>query len=298
MSTDTPLVHVDRRDDGVALVTLDNPKVNALSRELLRQLEAAAGGLAADPPGAVVVTGGDRIFAAGADIAEFGGPEEARAVGGGFRRALDAVAAIPRCVIAAISGFALGGGCELALACDLRIASERAKLGQPEILLGIIPGGGGTQRLARLVGPARAKDLVLTGRQVAADEALRIGLVDEVVPPDELHPRAIALAAELARGAVVAQEFAKRAIDRGLEGPLDAGLALEQDLFAEVFATEDARDRYGVVPGARPRQGHVRRPVGTGGIDGWGPSAGAGRLRRAALRRAARARCLRCLRPL
>jgi enoyl-CoA hydratase/carnithine racemase len=240
MSTDTPLVHVDRRDDGVALVTLDNPKVNALSRELLRQLEAAAGGLAADPPGAVVVTGGDRIFAAGADIAEFGGPEEARAVGGGFRRALDAVAAIPRCVIAAISGFALGGGCELALACDLRIASERAKLGQPEILLGIIPGGGGTQRLARLVGPAKAKDLVLTGRQVAAGEALRIGLVDEVVPPDELHPRALALAAELARGAVVAQELAKRAIDRGLEGPLDAGLALEQDLFAEVFATEDA----------------------------------------------------------
>jgi enoyl-CoA hydratase len=240
MSTDTPLVHVDRRDDGVALVTLDNPKVNALSRELPRQLDAAAGGLAADPPGAVVVTGGDRIFAAGADIAEFGGPEEARAVGGGFRRALDAVAAIPRCVIAAISGFALGGGCELALACDLRIASERAKLGQPEILLGIIPGGGATQRLARLVGPAKAKDLVLTGRQVAADEALRIGLVDEVVPPDQLHPRALALAAELARGAVVAQELAKRAIDRGLEGPLDAGLALEQDLFAEVFATEDA----------------------------------------------------------
>jgi enoyl-CoA hydratase/carnithine racemase len=241
MSTDTPLVHVDRRDDGVALVTLDNPKVNALSRELLRELEAAAAGLAADPPGAVVVTGGDRIFAAGADIAEFGGPEEARVVGGGFRRALDAVAAVPRCVIAAISGFALGGGCELALACDLRIASERAKLGQPEILLGIIPGGGGTQRLARLVGPAKAKDLVLTGRQVAADEALRIGLVDEVVPPDELQPRALALAAELARGAVVAQELAKRAIDRGLEGPLDAGLALEQDLFAEVFGTEDAR---------------------------------------------------------
>jgi enoyl-CoA hydratase len=241
MPTDTPLVHVDRRDDGVALVTLDNPKVNALSRELLRQLEAAAGDLTADPPGAVVVTGGDRIFAAGADVAEFGGPEEARAVGGGFRRALDAVAAIPRCVIAAISGFALGGGCELALACDLRIASERAKLGQPEILLGIIPGGGGTQRLARLVGPAKAKELVLTGRQVAADEALRIGLVDEVVAPDELHPRALGLAAELARGAVVAHGLAKRAIDRGLEGPLDAGLALEQDLFAAVFATEDAR---------------------------------------------------------
>jgi enoyl-CoA hydratase/carnithine racemase len=241
MPTDTPLVHVERRDDGVALVTLDNPKVNALSGELLRQLAAAARDLTGEPPGAVVVTGGDRIFAAGADIAEFGGPDEARAVGGGFRRALDAVAGIPRCVIAAISGFALGGGCELALACDLRIASERAKLGQPEILLGIIPGGGGTQRLARLVGPAKAKELVLTGRQVGADEALRIGLVDEVVAPDELHARALALAAELARGAVVAQGLSKRAIDQGLEGSLDAGLDLEQDLFAEVFGTEDAR---------------------------------------------------------
>ncbi|MGH9228212.1 MAG: enoyl-CoA hydratase/isomerase family protein [Acidimicrobiales bacterium] len=241
MANDTPLVNVERRDDGVTVVTLDNPKVNALSRELLRQLAAVAEDLTGNPPGAVVVTGGDRIFAAGADIAEFGGPDEARAMGGGFRRALDAVAAIPRCVIAAISGFALGGGCELALACDLRIASERAKLGQPEILLGIIPGGGGTQRLARLVGPAKAKELVLTGRQVGADEALRIGLVDEVVAADELDARALGLAAELAGGAVVAQGLAKRAIDRGLEGPLDAGLALEQDSFAEVFATEDAR---------------------------------------------------------
>jgi enoyl-CoA hydratase/carnithine racemase len=238
MPADTPLVHVERRDDGVALVTLDNPKVNALSGEVLRQLEAVARDLTGDPPGAVVVTGGERIF--GADIAEFGGPDEARVVAGGFRRALGAVAGIPRCVIAAISGFALGGGCELALACDLRIASERAKLGQPEILLGIIPGGGGTQRLARLVGPAKAKELVLTGRQVAADEALRIGLVDEVVAPDELHGRALALAAELARGAVVAQGLAKRAIDGGLDGPLDAGIGLEQDLFAEVFGTEDA----------------------------------------------------------
>jgi enoyl-CoA hydratase/carnithine racemase len=239
--SDTPLVRVERRNDGVAVVTLDSPKVNALSGEMLRQLEAAAVDLTDDPPGAVVVTGGDRIFAAGADISEFGGPDEARLVGGHFRRALDALAALPRCVIAAISGFALGGGCELALACDLRIASERAKLGQPEILLGIIPGGGGTQRLARLVGPAKAKDIILTGRQVGADEALRIGLVDEVVAADELHDRALALAAELARGAVVAQGLAKRAIDQGLQGPLDTGLDLEQELFAEVFATEDAR---------------------------------------------------------
>ena len=128
---------------------------------------------------------------------------------------LDAVAAIPRFVIAAVTGYALGGGCELALACDYRIAGERAVFGQPEILLGIIPGGGGTQRLARLVGPSRAKELCLTGRQVKADEALRIGLADEVVPNEELHARALALAGECARGAVLAQAFAKRAIDDG-----------------------------------------------------------------------------------
>jgi enoyl-CoA hydratase/carnithine racemase len=235
------LVHTDLRDDGVAVLRLDNPKVNALSGALLGELEEAAVALTKDPPGAVVVTGGDRIFAAGADISEFGGPDEAREIGGRFVRALDALAAIPRCVIAAVSGFALGGGCELALACDLRIASERAKFGQPEILLGIIPGGGGTQRLARLVGPSRAKDLILTGRQVGAEEALRIGLVDEVVAPDELHDRALARAAELAKGAVVAQGLAKRAIDSGLDRSLPDGLALEQELFAEVFTTEDSR---------------------------------------------------------
>jgi enoyl-CoA hydratase len=240
MSAENPLVRVERRGDRVAVITLDNPKVNSLSQTLLGQLEAAATDLTVDPPGAVVVTGGDRLFAAGADISEFGGPDEARLVGGAFVRALDAVAAIPRCVIAAVSGFALGGGCELALACDLRIAGERAKFGQPEILLGIIPGGTGTQRLARLVGPSRAKELILTGRQVGADEALRIGLVNEVVPNDSLHERALALAAELAAGAVVAQGLAKRAIDDGLDGPLSAGIELEQQLFAEVFATEDA----------------------------------------------------------
>src|SRR5262249_37630535 len=151
---------------------------------LLRQLETAALLLTDDPPGAVVVTGGDRLFAAGADISEFGGPEEAAHVGGLFLAALNAVADIPRITIAAVSGFALGGGCELALACDLRIASTRAKLGQPEVLLGIIPGGGGTQRLPRLVGPSVAKDLICSGRQVDAEEALRIGLVNRVVEPD------------------------------------------------------------------------------------------------------------------
>jgi enoyl-CoA hydratase/carnithine racemase len=240
------LVLVERRDDGVAVVTLNNPKVNALSRALLTDLEQVALGLQADPPGAVVVTGGDRLFAAGAEISEFWGGDaviphaEVLALGGGFYRALNAVAAIPRITIAAISGFALGGGCELALACDLRIASEKAKLGQPEVLLGIIPGGGGTQRLARLVGPARAKDLILGGRQVNAAEALAMGLVDEVVAPEALHDRALALAAQYAAGAVEAQAIAKRAIDEGLEGTLAEGLALEQQLFADSFGTDDA----------------------------------------------------------
>ena len=243
---DGSFVQVERRDDGVAVLRLDNPKVNALSQALLRELEAAALELQANPPGAVVVTGGDRLFAAGAEISEFSsgdgviGRDEVIALGGCFLSALNAVAAIPRITIAAISGFALGGGCELALACDLRIASEKAKLGQPEVLLGIIPGGGGTQRLARLVGPSKAKDLILSGRQVGAAEALSMGLVDEVVPPEELHDRALALAAQYASGAVEAQALAKRAIDEGLDGPLGAGLELEQQLFADSFGTDDA----------------------------------------------------------
>ncbi|MFP5256967.1 MAG: enoyl-CoA hydratase/isomerase family protein [Acidimicrobiia bacterium] len=243
------LVHVERRPDGVAVLRLQNGKVNALSQELLRQLEAAALALQDDPPGAVVVTGGEKIFAAGAEISEFRSREdpaqvisraEVELLGQHFLRALNAVADIPRATIAAISGFALGGGCELALACDFRIASDRARLGQPEILLGIIPGGGGTQRLARLVGPTRAKDLVFSGRQVRADEALAMGLVDEVVAAGTELDRALDRASALAAGAVVAQGLAKRAIDRGLDITLNGGLDLEQQLFAEVFSTADA----------------------------------------------------------
>jgi enoyl-CoA hydratase/carnithine racemase len=239
--TDERFVTVDRRHDGVAVVRLDRPKLNALSTDLLRQLEVAADNLTTDPPGAVVLWGGERIFAAGADIAEFGGPSEAAHIGATFLDALDAVAGIPRATIAAISGYALGGGCELALACDLRIAADNAKLGQPEVLLGIIPGGGGTQRLARLIGPSRAKDVIFSGRQVPAGEALAMGLVDRVVAAGDLFVAALGWAAELAAGAVLAQGMAKRAIDDGLEDQLAAGLALEQELFAQVFTTEDAR---------------------------------------------------------
>ena len=230
-------VDVTRRDDGVAVVRLDRPKANALSLDLLASLSAAATGLIDDPPGAVVIWGGERIFAAGADIAEFASPARPE-VGPRIRDALDAVAAIPRATIAAVYGYALGGGCELALACDFRVAAPNARFGQPEILLGIIPGGGGTQRLARLVGAARAKDLILTGRQVGAEEALAMGLVDRVA--DAPFDAAVEWAASLARGPLAAHALAKRAIDVGLDGPLAAGLDLEQELFARVFETEDA----------------------------------------------------------
>ena len=235
------LLTLERRPDGVALITLANGKVNALSTELLAEIEAAATELANDPAGAVVITGGDRLFAAGADISQFGGPDEATTIGARFHDALDAVAAIPRFVIAAVSGYALGGGCELALACDYRIASEKAVFGQPEILLGIIPGGGGTQRLPRLVGASRAKEMCLTGRQVRADEALRIGLADEIVPPETLMERALGLAAEVAAGALTAQAICKRTIDDGLDFSLADGLVLERAAFVEVFHTDDAR---------------------------------------------------------
>ncbi len=233
-------VHVDRRSDGVALITLDRPKANALSVELLGQLEEVLDRLSADLPGAVVVTGGPKIFAAGADIAGFGGPDEAAVYARQFRASFDKLASLPRTVIAAVAGYALGGGCELALACDLRVASEKARFGQPEILLGLIPGAGGTQRLSRLVGAGRAKELVLTGRQIDAAEAHAIGLVERVAPAGEELVAALALAADLAAGPLVAGAYAKRAIDAGLDGPLAAGLDLEQELFVDVFRTEDA----------------------------------------------------------
>jgi enoyl-CoA hydratase/carnithine racemase len=238
--TDT-FIRSERRADGVALVTLDRPPMNALSIALFEQLADTARDLASDADlKAVVVTGGGRAFAAGADISEFGDQAAARTVSATFRAAFDAVAAIPRPVIAAINGFALGGGLELGLACDLRVAGKSARLGQPEILLGIIPGGGGTQRLPRLVGPARAKELIWSGRWARADEARAIGLVDRVVDDGEVLDQALEWAAELAVGAVVAMGLAKRAIDAGLDGPLAAGLDIEAEAFVDVFATEDA----------------------------------------------------------
>ncbi len=233
-------VTLERRD-GVAVVRLDRPKVNALSVKLLRELEVVLQQLAADPPGAVVVWGGDKVFAAGADIHELDSDVGRVEAPGAFRSTLDALAGLQRLTIAAVNGVALGGGCELALACDLRIAASDARFGQPEILLGIIPGGGATQRLARAVGAARAKELILTGRQIGAGEALEIGLVQRVVEPAAVLDTALELAGRIAAGPLLAQSFAKRAIDEGLDGPISAGLDLEQQLFEQVLASEDAR---------------------------------------------------------
>jgi enoyl-CoA hydratase len=234
-------VHVERGDDGVAVLRLARPPANALSVAVLGEIAEAARGLTADPPGAVVVTGGDKIFAAGADIAEFGGPEEAARISGHFREAFDAVAEIPRMTIAAVAGYALGGGCELALACDMRVASDGATFGQPEVQLGIIPGAGGTQRLTRLVGPARAKDIILSGRRIRAGEALNLGLCDRIFPAAVLQAEARAMALSFAKGAVAAHALAKRAIDAAFEASLPEGLSTEQELFVQVFETDDAK---------------------------------------------------------
>ncbi len=234
-----PSVTVERRPDEVALVRIDRPRANALSADVLGQLRAVVDDLAADPPGAVVVWGGPRMFAAGADIVELGegGPG---AVADHFHDALGALAALPRATVAAVNGYALGGGLELALACDLRVCAEDARLGLPEVLLGVIPGGGGTQRLPRLVGPARAKDLILTGRQVRGPEALAIGLADRVMPAGGVLETALGLAAELARGAVLAHALAKEALDGGTDLSLAESLQLERSCFLTACATEDA----------------------------------------------------------
>ena len=238
-STGSSTVSIERRGK-VALLRIDRPRVNVLSLGVLAELHEAIRTLTVDLPGALVVTGTERAFSAGADISEFGGPERAGEFAGAFAAALDTLAALPRATVAAIAGPALGGGLELALACDFRLAAEGARLGLPEVLLGVIPGGGGTQRLARLVGPAKAKQLLLTGRYLGAEEASELGLVDQVVPPAHLLDEALGLASRLAAGAVLAQGLAKRAVDEGSELPLAEGLRLERELFVEVFKTRDA----------------------------------------------------------
>lgn len=231
-------------EDAVGTIRLDRPKMNAINAQLRAELhEAALEAGEREDVRAVVLYGGERIFAAGADIAEMSSLTYAEMLvwGAHLQEALRVVAKLPKPVVAAVSGYALGGGFELALAADFRVLGERAKVGVPEIQLGVIPGGGGTQRLPRLVGPAKAKELVFTGRQVAADEALALGIADLVVPDAEVYEAASALAARLATGPAVALRAAKQAIDDGLELDLDSALRLETVLFSGLFATEDQR---------------------------------------------------------
>ncbi|MFW6204087.1 MAG: enoyl-CoA hydratase/isomerase family protein [Actinomycetota bacterium] len=229
-------------EDAVGTIRLDRPPMNALNAQVQDELLAAARE-AADRKDvrAVIVYGGEQVFAAGADVKEMTNWSYTDMVdrSGALQAAFTAVARIPKPTVAAINGYALGGGCELALTCDRRVAAEDSRLGQPEILLGIIPGAGGTQRLSRLVGPSRAKDIVFTGRFVAADEALRIGLVDEVVAPGEVYETAKAWASRFAAGPAYALRAAKEAIDRGLETDLDTGLEIERQQFNGLFATRD-----------------------------------------------------------
>ncbi|KII00127.1 enoyl-CoA hydratase [Streptomonospora alba] len=239
-------VRVERDADNpaVAVIRLDRPKMNALDAQMQREIRTAAERVSADDEvRAVVVYGGERVFAAGADVKEMSemGFAEMAAHSRVLQDALTAVARIPKPVIAAITGFALGGGCELALCADFRVVAEDGRLGQPEIRLGVIPGAGGTQRLARLIGPARAKDLIYTGRHVAAEEALSIGLVDAVVASAEVYDHAVAMAASYANGPALALRAAKQAIDGGLETDLATGLEIERMHFAGLFATEDQK---------------------------------------------------------
>jgi len=228
--------------EGVGTLRLDRPKMNALDVQMQEEIRAlAAEATERDDVNAVVIWGGERVFAAGADVKEMADMSHTEMIkrSSGLISAFSSVARIPKPVVAAINGYALGGGCELALTADVRFAAENAVLGQPEVLLGIIPGAGGTQRLSRLVGPAKAKDIIFTGRFVKADEALAIGLVDRVVPADEVYSQAVAWASQFANAATYAVRAAKEAIDRGLEVDLETGLEIERQQFAALFATED-----------------------------------------------------------
>ena len=230
--------------DGVATLRLDRPKMNALNVQVQEEIRAAAAeACARDDVKAVVVWGGERVFAAGADVKEMAEMSYVDMVkrSGALQSAFTAVAQIPKPVVAAVNGYALGGGCELALCADLRFAADDAVLGQPEVLLGIIPGAGGTQRLTRLVGPSRAKDIIFSGRFVKAEEALAIGMVDRVHPADRVYAEAVAWAGQFAGAATYAVRAAKESIDSGLEVDLTTGLAIERQQFAALFATDDRR---------------------------------------------------------
>ncbi|CAM3451221.1 enoyl-CoA hydratase-related protein [Nocardioides dubius] len=228
--------------DGVGTIRIDRPKMNPLNRQVQVEIrEAAREATERDDVKAVVVYGGERVFAAGADIKEMVDMSYADMVkaSADLQDCFSAISRIPKPTVAAVTGYALGGGCEVALSADLRFAADNATFGLPEVLLGVIPGGGGTQRLARLIGPSKAKDLVFTGRFVPAAEALEIGLVDRVFPADEVYAEAVKWAQQFSGAASFAIRAAKTAIDKGGEVDIETGLEIERQQFASLFATED-----------------------------------------------------------
>jgi len=228
--------------DGIGTIRLDRPKMNAINLQVQTEIKAAAeeAGERSDIA-AVIVYGGERVFAAGADIKEMREMSYTDMAGAvdTLHAYVSTLARLPKPTVAAVTGYALGGGCELAMACDFRFVGASAQMGQPEILLGVIPGMGGTQRLARLVGPTKAKELCFTGRFVKADEALAIGLADRVVPDDQVYAAAVEFCRQFVGGPAVALRATKEAIDRGIETDLESGLALERTIFAAMFATKD-----------------------------------------------------------
>jgi enoyl-CoA hydratase len=230
------------KTEGIGWVRFNRPPMNALSTEFVLEIEKAFDWLAAQDDVLVIVcTGEGKAFIAGADIAEMSGftPLQARAFAQNGHRMLGKVANVEKPVIAAINGWALGGGCEVALACDVRIMSEAAKIGQPEVGLGLIPGFGGTQRLARLAGPGVAKELIFTGDQIDAGEALRIGLVNKVCAPDKLAETAAAMAKKIASKGPTAVKLAKACVNRGLDADLGTGSAYEVEAFGVCFSSKE-----------------------------------------------------------
>ena len=229
-------------EGGIGTIRLERPPMNALNVEMQDALHLLAA-QAADRRdiSAVIVYGGEKVFAAGADIKEMQPMSYTDMVdrSAALQAAFTAVARIPKPTVAAVTGYALGGGLELALTCDFRVAGDNAKFGQPEVLLGVIPGAGGTQRLSRLVGAPTAKDIIFTGRFVSAEEALRIGLVDEVVAPEDVYAAARRRVERYVGGPAYAIRAAKEAIDRGLEVDLETGMEIERMQFAGLFATRD-----------------------------------------------------------
>ncbi len=235
-----------QREGNIRIVKINNPQsMNALNSEVLSELDQAFSEIENDPQtNVVILTGEGRAFVAGADISQMSTMNAAQGKDFGVQgsKVFRKIELLPKPVIAAINGFALGGGCELALACDIRIASAKAKIGQPEVGLGITPGFSGTQRLPRIVGEGRAKELIYTAKAITADEAFRIGLVNRVVEPEQLMDEAMALAKTIAKNAPIAVRFSKEAVNRGMQTDIDTAIAIENDLFALCFSTEDQKE--------------------------------------------------------